>query len=48
MDTDGRGLSVGELAPVISTTDINGEKIDSEEILQNYDGLLIDFFRGAW
>lgn len=48
MDVDARGLSAGELAPKISTTDINGEKIDSKEILQNYNGLIIDFFRGAW
>ncbi len=43
-----KGLSVGEIAPKISTTDINGNKMDSEKILQNYNGLLIDFFRGTW
>jgi hypothetical protein len=48
MDVDGRGLSVGEIAPKISTKDINGNEINSEELLRENRGLLIDFFRGAW
>jgi len=42
------GLSIGEKAPELRTTDVYGNKIDSAEILQNNKGLLIDFFRGTW
>ena len=42
------GLSVGTVAPFIKSKDINGNSINSNELLQEYDGILIDFFRGAW
>ncbi len=43
-----KGLSINTKAPEFSTTDVDGKKIVLKEILQNYNGLLIDFFRGAW
>jgi len=42
------GLKTGIKAPTIDTVDINGEKINLNEILKENRGLLIDFFRGAW
>lgn len=42
------GLSIGEKAPEIRTTDVYGNEISSTEILQKNNGLLIDFFRGTW
>jgi peroxiredoxin len=43
-----KGLSVGETAPPFSTRDVYGNKINLDEILRTHNGLLIDFFRGAW
>jgi len=43
-----KGLMTGSKAPMIDTVDINGEKINLTDILQENRGLLIDFFRGAW
>ena len=43
-----KGLKTGSKAPAIDTVDINGEKINSNDILKEKRGLLIDFFRGAW
>lgn len=43
-----KGLKTGSKAPNIDTVDINGEKINLNEILNENRGLLIDFFRGAW
>jgi len=43
-----KGLSIGEEAPQFSISDVDGNKIDLSEILQNYRGLFIDFFRGVW
>jgi len=43
-----KGLKTGSKAPFIDTVDINGEKINLNEILKENKGLLIDFFRGAW
>lgn len=42
------GLSVGNFAPSFSTKDITGKIIDLEELLKEYNGVLIDFFRGNW
>ena len=43
-----KGLKTGSKAPMIDSVDIHGEKINLTGILQEYRGLLIDFFRGAW
>jgi len=33
---------------MIDTVDIYGKTINLTDILRNFRGLLIDFFRGAW
>jgi len=43
-----KGLKIGTMAPIIDTTDIYGNKIKSREILNDSQGFLIDFFRGAF
>ncbi len=43
-----KGLLVGSQAPMIDTVDIYGKIINLTDVLRNYRGLLIDFFRGAW
>ena len=43
-----KGLMTGSKAPMIDTLDIYGKIINLTDILRNYRGLLIDFFRGAW
>lgn len=47
LDSD-KGLELETFAPIINTNDIYGEKINSMEILKDYEGFLIDFFRGAF
>lgn len=43
-----KGLHVGALAPLFDTKDINGNDINLENLLEEYEGVLIDFFRGNW
>jgi hypothetical protein len=42
------GLTVGSIAPVFNTKDIFGKSLNLLELLEKYDGVLIDFFRGNW
>jgi hypothetical protein len=42
------GLSVGTTAPMIDTQDIYGKPINLNKLLQEFNGILIDFFRGSW
>ena len=42
------GLSVGSKAPMIDTQDIYGNLINLNKLLEEYNGVLIDFFRGNW
>ena len=42
------GLSVGSKAPMIDTQDIYGNSVNLNTLLEEYDGVLIDFFRGNW
>jgi peroxiredoxin len=42
------GLSVGSKAPMIDTQDIYGKSINLNKLLEEYDGVLLDFFRGNW
>jgi len=43
-----KGLSLGVKAPIVETKDIYNNNINSINLLQKYNGILIDFFRGAW
>jgi len=42
------GLSAGSKAPLFDTKDIYGNEINLKNLLEVYDGVLIDFFRGNW
>ncbi|MFX1316651.1 MAG: hypothetical protein ACFE9T_12365 [Promethearchaeota archaeon] len=42
------GLSIGAIAPQIDTKDIYGNAINLVKLLELYDGVMIDFFRGNW
>lgn len=42
------GLPNGSNAPFIDTKDIDGKTINLKKLLEEYNGVLIDFFRGNW
>ncbi|MHA2005866.1 MAG: hypothetical protein ACXABO_00015 [Promethearchaeota archaeon] len=41
-------LLIGTKVPIIDTVDVFGNKINLVELLENHNGLLLDFHRGAW
>lgn len=43
-----KGLSVGSKAPLFDTEDIYGNSINLTQLLKNFKGVIIDFFRGNW
>ncbi|MBD3340612.1 MAG: hypothetical protein GF353_16005 [Candidatus Lokiarchaeota archaeon] len=43
-----KGISVGSKAPIFDTEDIDNKKINLRNLLEQYSGVLLDFFRGAW
>ena len=43
-----KGLTVGNEAPIIDTQDIYGDQINLSKLLEIYNGVMIDFFRGNW
>ena len=42
------GLSVNYTAPNFDTKDVYGKSINLESLLEEYKGVMIDFFRGNW
>jgi len=42
------GLPESSIAPTFDTKDIYGKEMNLENLLGEYDGVLIDFFRGNW
>ncbi|MFW9876138.1 MAG: hypothetical protein ACFFG0_23800 [Candidatus Thorarchaeota archaeon] len=42
------GIDTNLKAPQIDTVDIYENQISLSELLKEYDGVLIDFFRGNW
>ena len=42
------GLPVSSTAPLFDTKDIYGKEMNLGNLLKEYDGVLIDFFRGNW
>jgi len=42
------GIQINSKAPMINTVDIYENPININDLLQIYDGVLIDFFRGNW
>lgn len=43
-----KGLSLHSQAPLINTVDIYNKPVDLVNLLQIFNGVLIDFFRGTW
>lgn len=43
-----KGIDTKIKAPQIETVDIYENQINLSELLKDYDGVLIDFFRGNW
>ncbi len=43
-----KGIDINIKAPQIDTVDTNENQIKLSELLKDYDGVLIDFFRGNW
>lgn len=43
-----KGIELQVKAPIIDTVDIHDNKFNLIEALKEYDGVLIDFFRGNW
>ena len=42
------GLPVNSIAPNFDTKDVYGKIMNLENLLEQYDGVMIDFFRGNW
>ncbi|MHA2034852.1 MAG: hypothetical protein ACW972_04480 [Promethearchaeota archaeon] len=42
------GIDISTEAPQINTVDIYGNPINLTKLLKEYNGVLIDFFRGNW
>jgi len=42
------GLPAGSKAPLFDTKDIYGNELSLKKLLDVYNGVLIDFFRGNW
>jgi len=42
------GLLKNSIAPLFDTKDIYGKEMNLENLLKEYKGVLIDFFRGNW
>ena len=43
-----KGIPINTNAPMIDTIDIYENPINLNDLLQSYNGVLIDFFRGNW
>lgn len=48
ISTPHMGLPLGSKAPMIETEDIDGNDVNLTSLLNKYQGVLIDFFRGGW
>jgi hypothetical protein len=42
------GLSAGSIAPLFEAVDVYGKNMDLIKLLETFNGVLIDFFRGNW
>ena len=43
-----KGLQINSKAPQIDTIDIYDNPIKLDDLLESFNGVLIDFFRGNW
>jgi len=42
------GINIHTIAPQINTVDIYGNQVNLSKLLNENNGVLIDFFRGNW
>lgn len=42
------GLQLNSIAPIFDTKDVYGNKMNLESLLEKYNGVMLDFFRGNW
>ncbi|NVM18701.1 MAG: hypothetical protein HWN80_13375 [Candidatus Lokiarchaeota archaeon] len=42
------GLAENSVAPLFNTKDIYGKEMNLINLLEEYNGVMIDFFRGNW
>jgi len=43
-----KGLQTGSLAPLFNIKGIDGKTLNLKNLVDNYNGVMIDFFRGNW
>ena len=43
-----KGLTTGVSAPIFDIKDIDGKSVNLKNLLEEYNGVFIDFFRGNW
>ena len=43
-----KGLATGVSAPIFDIKDTDGKSVNLKNLLEKYNGVLIDFFRGNW
>ena len=43
-----KGLNIHNKAPLINTVDINMNLVHLTNLLEKYNGVMLDFFRGNW
>jgi hypothetical protein len=43
-----KGIQINTIAPLIDTVDIYENPLNLKDLLQDHNGVLIDFFRGNW
>jgi len=48
ISTPNKGLTIGSKAPIIETKDIFDKEINLNDLLEKYNGVMIEFWRGSW
>ena len=43
-----KGLTIGSKAPIIDMKDVFDNDIKLDDLLEKYDGVMIEFWRGNW
>jgi hypothetical protein len=48
ISTPNKGLTIGSKAPIIETKDVFDNDIKLADLLEKYNGVMIEFWRGTW
>ena len=48
ISTPNKGLTIGSKAPIIDMKDVFDNDIKLDDLLEKYDGVMIEFWRGNW